>query len=192
MIPSRRFFMLVLLMMGGSSAADAQDEPPPAGTRVRVHPRSHSIRPFAGDYVRSTSDTLYLVPDGAATPRAVALADIRRLQQSRGEHSNFRRGALIGAVAGAGAGLAVGLAEPRLEEGAEESALIPIATATVGALAGGIVGGLIGAMSRSERWEPMIWAGPAQRTPDARGGRTGTRIGIGVGISVAGSGNFSF
>ena len=159
---------------------ESQGDSAVAGVRVRVHHRSHSIRPFAGVLVRSTQDTLYLLPDGSASPEPVALADIRRLQRSRGSTSNFWSGVRIGAIIGGGAGLAVGLAEPVLEEGAEASAAIPAATAAIGALAGGIVGGLIGSMSRGVRWEPMVWVEPPARTPGASSARSGSRIRIGV------------
>ena len=177
---------LLLLTVGCSSAVESQGDTAVAGVRVRVHHRSHSIRPFAGVLVRSTQDTLYLLPDGSASPERVALADIRRLQRSRGPKSNFWSGVRIGTIIGGGAGLAVGLAEPVLEEGAEASAVIPAATAAVGALAGGIVGGLIGSMSRGERWEPMVWVKRSALDAHQSPRTVGTRLAIGVRLPVAG------
>ena len=186
MIGSLRFpVAFLLLTVGSSSAVESQGDTAGAGVRVRVHHRAHTIRPFAGVLVRSTPDTLYLLPDGSASPEPVALADIRRLQRSRGPKSNVWSGARIGAFIGGGAGLAVGLAEPVLEEGAEASALIPAATAAVGALAGAIGGGLIGSMSRGERWEPMVWIerGAVEARQSSR--TLGTRLAIGVRLPVA-------
>jgi hypothetical protein len=190
MIHPRKWLVAFLfLTVGYSSAGECQADSVLTEVRVRVHHRSHAIRSFAGVLVRSTQDTLYLVPDGSASPEPVALADIRRLQRSIGKKSNLWRGVGIGAIIGSAAGLAVGLAEPVLEEGAEASAAIPAATALVGALAGGIAGGLIGSMSRGERWEPMVWV--QRGAPDAtRSSRTvGTWLGIGLRLSVAGERN---
>jgi hypothetical protein len=179
----------LLLVAAADSPAAAQEGGPAAGMRVRVHHRVNTVRPFTGAYVGSTRDSLYLVPDGSDSPEPIALADIRRLQRSAGQQSNLWRGAMIGAIVGAVAGVGVGIAEPVLEDGAEESALIPVATGAIGALAGGVVGGLIGSLSRSERWEPMVWADAGARTGRLRlgdPGSSGSRIGLGIRVGLGG------
>lgn len=133
------------------------------GDRLRVTPLVPT-RPVYGAFVSADSVGLLFTPgDGGGVSVRTPLAELRRIEVSRGARSRldaFRRGAGIGFLVGAGIGtVATGLA---LREDRRSSCdCIISSTAIVGALSLAftgvttLVGGGIGISTR-ERWRQVL------------------------------------
>ena len=131
----------------------------PAGARLRVV-RHLPLRPVVGTLIRADSVSLMLMPERDGPLLTVSLADLRRVDVSRGQRSRgeaFGQGAGVGALIGAGLGLvATGIAI-RSDLRSDCDCMIP-ASAIVGTMsilftgATTVVGGLIGVAGR-ERWK---------------------------------------
>src|SRR5438270_518104 len=126
--------------------------------------RARARRPFpgramkmargTGTFVSQRSDTLWLEVAGRPGPLAIPFTAIRRLEASRGRHSNMLTGLLVGLGVGAAGGAIGGAA-------CGESFLCPGpgGGAVVGALVFSIPGLVIGALTHSERWESVPLSG---------------------------------
>jgi len=133
----------------------AQAEPTTApGDRVRVVAPVVSKASLTGTFVSQRSDTLWLEVAGRPGPLAIPFTAIRRLEASRGRHSNVLTGLLVGLGVGAAGGAIGGAA-------CGESFLCPGpgAGAVMGALVLSIPGLVIGALTHSERWESVRLSG---------------------------------
>ena len=129
-----------------------------AGARLRVA-RHAPPRPVVGTLVRADSTGLTLSPARGGPALVVPLADLRRVDVSRGARpapEAFWRGAGVGFLVGAGVGVvATGLAY-QSDRRSSCDCIIP-ATAIVGALSVAftgvttLTGGVIGVATR-ERW----------------------------------------
>ena len=89
----------------------AQAEPTTApGDRVRVVAPVVSKASLTGTFVSQRSDTLWLEVAGRPGPLAIPFTAIRRLDASRGRHSNVLTGLLVGLGVGAASGAIGGAA----------------------------------------------------------------------------------
>ncbi len=156
----RTLVLLVAVTVGfGCAGVHVVRDPAPwhelaPGHRVRVHlsqPRSKVV----GYVVRLTADTLVINSEADAKHEvALATANIRRLDLSRGERSRAGRGVFVGLLVGAAAGAAA------LAYFCSDSCigawplfgLIP-----GGALVGAGIGAGVGSLFRTERWQPVSW-----------------------------------
>ena len=81
------------------------------GERVRIKAPSVSKHRLIGTAVTVDADTLMLRSDKpAATPLAISLASVTKLEVSQGRKSNTGKGAVIGLLVGVGAGFPLGYA----------------------------------------------------------------------------------
>lgn len=144
----------LLLGVGGAPrVAGAQDGVAgiPAGARVRLTlPDSLRVAPLApratalvGHLVRTSGDTLFVLPPGAVVPTAVRLTAVRGVEQSRG--ASRLRSALQQGVIG---GLTWGLLTYAIQRGDGNRARNALAWG-----AGGLsFGGALGSIRPYEQW----------------------------------------
>jgi hypothetical protein len=156
-------YCLVLLIDGLS----AQRQPPVyAGARVRVSAPGEGYRGLIGTVSGYDGETIGITPDNQHTSVWVPLTSVKRLQESRGQKGNTRKGAFIGLVVGGALCAAVGAAtyQECVDEpgGRWDCFMVPQSTgeqAALGGLAGVIIGAgigaLIGASSKTDRWEEV-------------------------------------
>jgi len=125
------------------------------GARVRV---TLLERPqVTGSVLALPPDSLVVAAGPDSAREAIARLDIRKLEVSRGIHSNAGRFATIGAVV---VGLTFGFAiysDAQDSEITDEGvAVIGLGGVAVGALVGAGVGALIGSASQHERWHKVL------------------------------------
>ncbi|MFL5562949.1 MAG: hypothetical protein ACJ79K_15870 [Gemmatimonadaceae bacterium] len=158
----RSTMALALLLATGSAGALARAQSPASvGERVRVTtPAQKGAYRYVGSVSAATRDSL-TVQTADAGARTVAVANISKLEVSRGRRGNGRRGMLYGSVIGIGAGALLGAATYKKPECAGVAYFCPgnsSADITAGGLVGGVVGlavgGIWGATHPSERWAP--------------------------------------
>lgn len=154
------------------------------GARIRVTLRS--TERLSGIFSTSNRDSLLLQAGGpsAAEPRAVALADIQRLERSLGKRHRYGKSVLLGTAIGGGIGLLLGAAYPLCEptgEGLFECLLeftdrgeAVRFNAVGGAVTGALIGIIVAAVGR-EHWRPASL--PALQ-PTISAGRSGLGIGF--------------
>lgn len=143
--------------------------------RVRVTTLISGARVMlAGTVLPSSFDSLNI--EMAARRFSFALADVHRVEASRGLRGNGLNGALVGAGVG---GLVLGGLAAASESGCSSGGFnicfgVPTAFALaggVGALLGGLAGAVIGDNVRTDRWveipvganastRPSVWLGP--------------------------------
>jgi hypothetical protein len=110
--------LAVLVAVTAPVAAQARSSIP-IGARVRVWPagRFRASRPipdqlarhrFVGTFVRSSGDTLIVLPAKGGPEVALSSPWLARLDVSRGRHARTGRGALIGLFTGVTSGAIVG------------------------------------------------------------------------------------
>ena len=157
-------FAVVLLLI---SVANLQAQESPSiqsGARVRVSASGEAYRGLIGTVSGYDSWSIGIKPDNEQSSVWVPLNSVTRLQQSRGQKSNTRKGALIGLLAGGAVGAVVGAFayEECQEVGFMACFMSPGSageTAALGGLAGGLlgagIGALIGASSKTDRWEEV-------------------------------------
>lgn len=145
------------LLLGLPCPGQAQDLAP--GDRVRVTSRGSVTTPLVGTFLRATSDSLWLTPQGQAQPTGVAFAAGIRLERSLGRRSHTITGALVGAGVGAGitllflSGFCGGDTVCDGDEQVRAAAVLGLPCVGLGA-------GL-GALIRTERWAPLPVGGPS-------------------------------
>jgi hypothetical protein len=146
--------VLMLLLLNASADLPAQETLPVApGDRVRAS--ASWPDQFIGSLVAVDDDTLKL------DHRAIPLADLERLEVSRGHKYNWSKvgkGTLYGTLGGAAAGTVLGFAagcddESGLNRGGC-AALTGAFGAAVGAV-GGLLVGTVAALVTTERWEEV-------------------------------------
>ncbi|HET9150145.1 MAG TPA: hypothetical protein VFN83_00350 [Gemmatimonadales bacterium] len=155
--------------------AQSASLPPDLNTRVRVWP-AHSSAAVAGVVIRFDDSGIGIRTGGDTV--LIARDSIRRLEVSRGIHSNFSRGLGRGALIGAGIGAVLGAVTWASEREGDwfqyGPAWIPIGAAGFG-MWGGLIGGIAGAASHSEHWDRVrLDQEPARAAPlvTRRDGRT--------------------
>src|SRR5438105_15344623 len=98
---------LVVMRLRLRGQAEATASP---GDRVRVVAPVVSKGSLTGTFVSQRSDTLWLEVAGRPGPLAIPFTAIRRLDASRGRHSNVLTGLLVGLGVGAAGGAIGGAA----------------------------------------------------------------------------------
>lgn len=152
------FISLTVLAMLSRASADlaAQDSLVSVGERVRVSTESGET--YVGLVSLATSGVIEVLDEGTAS--SVPLSTVTRLEVSRGQKSNGRKGAVIGSLSGALSGAVIGFSlgddPPLFSEAfffsAGEKAGIGF---LLGAGGGAIIGALIGKAIHAEQWEEV-------------------------------------
>jgi hypothetical protein len=149
--PPLSMLAILALFMALSRPTSAQSLQP--GDRIRATPAHSFGDHLIGQFVRSTSDSIWLRPQEQGQPIALALADGLRIDRSLGRHSRAGTGALIGAGVGAAvtvlflSGFCGG---DNLCDGDEQ-----VRAAAIFGLPSVAVGAGIGALIKTERWTPV-------------------------------------
>ncbi len=146
--------LLGLLLVPLTNLVAQQKSPVTAGTRVRLWAPKFDIRKQVGTVVAVTSDTLTFKKVLQATPFAIPIALVTRLEVSQSRKSRAGRGAVIGLVVGAASGVGFSVEFTNAGEfdfGKVARVFVPIFSA-----AGTGIGALIGAASRKvDHWESV-------------------------------------
>jgi hypothetical protein len=157
----RPILILVLLAVTLNLPVTAQQATPDSvPARVRIH-QAGVKAPIVGMLTGLDGDSLYL--QSAEGRLAVARADVRKFEVSRGMRSNADRGFKTGLGAGAVAGLLTGVAILMHPDGCfcdTGPETIPVTMAIMG-LPAGLLGAGIGALSHSEQWKKSRIDAPA-------------------------------
>jgi hypothetical protein len=166
--------LAVLLLSATASAQDTTRAGPALepDTRIRMTVAS-SLRPVTGVVVAHRGDTLIVRTDADGRTMTVPLAQVIRLDVSRGATTNTRRGAVVGLGSGALVGLVLGAVTYKKPDCSDVPFCLdfgPGPDMLVGASLGGVAGAFVGAVIGSARTE--IWE-PAEGILDER-----TRLGI--------------
>jgi len=147
-----RFCALALVLLVLPIEAGALEQ----GARVRVTLIAREAPHVTGSVLAIPADSLVIAAEPDSAREAIARLDIKKLEISRGIHSNAGKGAMIGALV---VGVAFGLyAMSRVsadEVGTGGVVVVGLAGGVVGGLAGGGVGALIGSGSRHESWHEI-------------------------------------
>ena len=182
-----------------SRSTSAQPARPPSagvlavGARVRLTPANRS--PQFPDGARrigvlrgAARDSLVVLwADGGE--ETLPVAEVRRLDVSRGRQRAVWQGLAIGLAAGAGTGAIIGAASYTDDGCGEFGCLVDFGRnfhagigAAIGGAAGVLVGGTIGAVGRWERWRRLPTSALAAWVDvEARPARGGAAVGITVG-----------
>ena len=126
------------------------------GARVRVTLLAREAPQLTGLVLAIPPDSLVVTAEPDSAREAIARLDIRKLEVSRGMHSNAGRFATIGAVV---VGLTFGFVaysdvkESEIDD--EGVAVIGLGAVAVGALLGGGIGALVGSASHHESWHEI-------------------------------------
>jgi hypothetical protein len=88
-------------------------------------------------------------------PVALARIDIKKIELSRGMHTNAGKGAGIGALVGAVLLGALVASAVSVDGTSNDVAIAGMAGGAVGAVGGAGLGALLGSASRSERWDEV-------------------------------------
>lgn len=144
----------VLVLGGPAHALHAQGSIVQVGDRVRVT-GSDTGTAVVGTIIRQSADSLWLAAaSGDTLPLAPTSA---RLERSQGMHGHALTGALIGGAVGTAATLfflSQFCGGDTLCDGDEQ-----VRAAAVFALPALAAGTIIGALTKSERWEPVVLVG---------------------------------
>jgi len=147
------------------------------GSRMRVG--TADGRTQLGQLVSLRADSVRVV-DAAGIEHGYARGELRSLEVSIGQRSNFGRGIARGAIIGGGAGLLLGVLASTEEGGwgspCDGSDCIPLA-AGMGLASGVAIGGVVGAVTKHDEWKTVERAAvePEVR-PVARGVSVGVRV----------------
>jgi hypothetical protein len=152
--------LLVLVIASPASARARQKPPAPPptvaeGSRIRVTLLARHTPKVIGSVLALSADSLIMTTTVDTLPAAIARIDVKKLELSRGMHSNAGKGATIGALAGAVLLGALIASAASIDATSNETVVMGMAGAAVGAVGGAAVGAVIGSASRSERWEKV-------------------------------------
>ncbi len=122
--------------------------------RITTVTRVAGMQQYVGVAMWLRADSIGVVNHGEE--RVVPIASIIRLEESRGRHSNARRGAVIGA----GVGLVLGVVavvgqetDPSADLGGGSAGVaIVVPFAMIGS---GLIGSILGSRTETERWEEI-------------------------------------
>ena len=173
------------LVMSGLVDATAQEVVPAFVAQARVRVTAPGFRPQAvvGRLVSLQTDSVFLLEEGATTPTALPIRDVRTLEVSRGVKRQTTAGAVSGAVLGGIAGLVIGnAAADRCRRGAtflENLCDMDVVGGLLGGVGGGaLVGALVGSQIRVEQWQTIPRAPPSLHVMVSPG-----RVGVALSIS---------
>lgn len=150
---------LLALLLGGTAWSQVLAQKPTLvqpGQRVRVHSALARTPELIGGVQAIGPDTLvvrYVEGGGASAATAIPLAYISQLEVSRGQHSRWLRGLVIGLAAGATTGVILGATSEG--DWLFSKSDLALMGAVVMAPVGGAVGLVVGALTKSERWETV-------------------------------------
>ncbi len=173
---------LLALALGGAAWPEAVAQkvaPLQPGQRVRVQSALARTPELVGGVQAMSADTLvvrHVDGTGAATTTAIPLAYITQLDVSRGQHSRWGRGLLIGLAAGATTGVILGASSDGNWLFSKSD--LALMGAVVMAPIGGAVGLVVGALTKTETWETV----PIPRV--GKGVALGSERRIAVGVAV--------
>ena len=142
---------LVLMMLALPPDAWALEQ----GARVRVTLLAREAPQVTGSVLAIPTDSLVIAAEPDSLARSIARIDIRKLEVSRGVHSNAGKGATIGALI---VGIALGCSvwsSTSIDGSSKESVAAGVAGGAVGAIVGAGLGALIGSASHRERWDDV-------------------------------------
>ena len=126
------------------------------GARVRVTLLAREAPPVTGLVLAIPADSLVVTAEPDSTRAAIARLDIRKLEVSRGMHSNAGRFATIGGIL---TGVTFGLIVVNDLQSSEVTgggvAVLGLGGAAIGWLLGAGVGALIGSGSKHEQWDDV-------------------------------------
>jgi hypothetical protein len=126
-----------------------------SGARVRVTLLAREAPQVTGIVLAIPTDSLVVAAEPDSLARSIARLDIKKLEVSRGVHSNAGKGATIGAlVIGVAVGLTV-LNAASIDGTSKDSVAAGIAGGAVGAIVGAGLGALIGSGSHREFWDDV-------------------------------------
>ena len=151
------------------------------GDVIRVQRMDGRAKWVAGAVVGGNSDSIRFVAARSTDTTAVALADLRRWEVSRGTRRRTGRGALHGLFYGAfTSGLAAMMVPAPEASGMSAGGFYGVVAAAGGVLGAG-VGALIGSRQRTHRWEPV--ARPWRAEPVGHASEDVRRAGLGIAVS---------
>lgn len=132
------------------------------GDRVRVTAPTVAKERLIGTVVKLGADTCWLEVEGRASPLTLPLAQVYKLEVSRGRKSKAGTGSIVGFIGGAVTGAAIAAASidekeesffsPDYGDLSDELGSIALGAA-LGGVAGAGVGALIGLTIKVDRWE---------------------------------------
>jgi len=174
---------LLVLLLGSAVLPEVVAQKPTLvqpGQRVRVQSALARTPELIGGVQSISPDTLvvrHADGAGASAATAIPLVYITRLEVSRGQHSRWARGLLIGLGVGATTGVILGATSD--SDWLFSKSDLALMGAVVMAPVGGFVGLVVGALTKSERWETV---------PLPRAGKSVTlgppgRFGLGVRVA---------
>jgi hypothetical protein len=176
-----RAAMFGLLVAAVAPSAAVAQEPTPVQPGQRVRVRSLlAHRPVVTGAVESIGrDTLVVRPEAGAAA-AIPLSSIARLEVSRGRHSRWLTGLVVGAGAGAVTGAIIGAAthdeDDWLFSAGENAVLGAVLFTPIGALTGTVIGLLV----KTERWKSV----PLDRVRPTVGGGSHGRVTVGIAVAL--------
>ena len=146
----RILLVLALLVLPVDAGALEQ------GARVRVTLLDREAPQVTGRVRAILPDSLVVTAEPDSAREAISRLDIRKLEVSRGIHSNAGRFAVIGGlIVGATFGFVVAADVDESEITSGGQAVLSLGGAGIGALLGGGLGALIGSASHHERWDDV-------------------------------------
>jgi hypothetical protein len=150
------------------------------GQRVRVQSALARTPELIGGVQAISPDTLVVRHDvgaGASAATAIPLIYITRLEVSRGQHSRWLTGLVVGLAAGATTGVILGATSE--SDFLFSKSSMALMGAVVMAPIGGAVGLVVGALTKTERWETVPLPRPGKSVTLGPPGR------LGLGVRVA-------
>jgi hypothetical protein len=148
--------VLALLATDATLYAQAAPIAPAPGARVRVQQGPETL---IGVLASSDSARLVIVTDDSDTV-TVPHGSIKSVDVSTGTRSHARKGALIGLSMGFVTGIVLGMAtpapQPILGGSAAPSDDWTAGIGVTGAVLGAGVGAIVGAITRSDKWAPVV------------------------------------
>ncbi|MEJ7813164.1 MAG: hypothetical protein WKG32_22330 [Gemmatimonadaceae bacterium] len=167
--PSLPSAILAALLLAGATGLAAQARTLPSlepGARVRVTAPSLSRGLRVGTVAGVRGDSLDLKVAGRDTTVTVSASELTRLEVSRGQRRQGRKGMGMGLLIGAAGGAVLGYASGDDESGfiafsAGEKAVL---SGVVFGVLGTVIGGLAGLSSQTDRWVSLpLDGGPTTR-----------------------------
>ena len=141
---------ILLALMGGATGEVMAQPLVKRNDRIRISLANGPT--LIGSLVRRVPDTVEVFPEAAFTSRRFPVAQVRRVQISRGRSSAAAKGLILGAASGVAAGALIGILSPGGAGELTQGQVIVAAATGLGII--GMGGGLfIGAFFTVENWE---------------------------------------
>lgn len=178
---NKRIYLPAVLLVVPFATVFAQEQMPlpQPGERIRLMACTPVCEDLEGTCEALSGDTLRVRIEERATPTAISLASVLKLEVHRGQKSNVGTGAIMGFVLGAAAGAIAGVVFCSNEHcsGVTPGQAALYAGAVAGA-GGAVLGAGLGALTKRDRWEEV----PLDRL---RVSVVPRRDGVALGISIA-------